>query len=124
MIRVEQQAKDDCLRACVASLFESHLSDVPNFVPLHMEKYPSELASWLGRFGMYPLFLHADLIEGGGPPGYSIMIGETRTGGHHAVVSLDGHEVWNPDPGGNRIKKVDQFLIFASKDPGRRRGEA
>lgn len=96
----------DCLTACLASIFELELDDVP---VRSMDGWLEEARAWV--LTRWDLHLETFAASHPGerlsrqlwkPSGYSILI--TMVGGlglgdlTHAVVALDGAVVHNPDP--------------------------
>lgn len=111
MIKVPQAGNYDCLSACVASLLEVAIEDVP--APTDDEVCSLEafqpfwrrLNQWLVvRYGLclYTFKPEADPI-GGNTEGYTIKVieGGFAPNGYqnqHAVVMLDNLVIWNPSP--------------------------
>jgi hypothetical protein len=110
---VRQIAKDECVRACVASLLELALEEVPKFDPV---EWMHDLGYWLKArgWGLVSVAFPEDLPEHL-PAGYTLgAIPTTRDwpeGWMHCVVCLDGKVVWDPVLGtlsnGQRAKQYD-----------------
>lgn len=98
MKEVEQVGSDDCFAACVASIFELPLSDIPNFVGDRGPQWFSGLLAWLEPRGYSALFVDFS-EECHRPRGYSILSAWSVRGPfNHAVVALNGKVVWDPSP--------------------------
>lgn len=99
----------DCARACVASIFELKLEDVPHFCEYDNgdgAQYLNNLRSWLRPRGMVPLFFSvpedhyeqtcADLVTAE-MDAYHLLGG--RAGEmQHVVVAQQGRRVHDPYP--------------------------
>ncbi len=135
MIPVYQSNTDpktgDCLAACVASVLELDLAEVPNFCGLHGDQWLAELASWLVRTRrMWALNLIAPpdqehpfiaMLDTFKP--YVIAGGETArsdaTGALHACVYRGGLLMHDPYPGGKGLTKVTDWTVILPLDPVR-----
>lgn len=101
----------DCLRACVASILELEVSEVPHF---HFDGHPSDavirqrldewlatrnLTSWCvgyhGHIGFDDLCV---IMETNNPGRNYILFGATDAGDPHAVVMRDGRLIHDPSP--------------------------
>lgn len=109
---VKQQHRDDCVAACVASVFSLPLDSVPRFNP---EAWGEELDKWLsGRgYGFINVSFTGEQKDGV-PRGYTIGAIPTRSsdlpdGWMHSVVCLDGMIIWDPllgeQPGTQRARE-------------------
>jgi len=92
----------DCFSACLASLFELPLSDVPNFFDLAGDddaKWWAAVRDWLRPRGFGVMFLslsdpaHLALFEG-----WQIVCGKSARGLDHATIWRDGKMVHDPHP--------------------------
>ena len=106
----------DCFRACVASILELTIDEVPNF-NTYLAWYDA-LQWFLGDYGLYALDLR--LISGASAKdflrGYYIVSGKSpRFDCLHAVVGRDGNIVHDPFPGGGGIRSVDTFTVFCKE---------
>ena len=98
MVPVEQSILappfGDCMRACVASILERSLDEVPN---PHGDNWWDEWNLWVGQFGLSFMNFPLDPSSDWRPPGY--WIGAVRCADQmHAVVMEGADMVWNPDP--------------------------
>lgn len=104
----------DCLRACVASILELDLLDVPHFVHEHTH---GEIAmmDWLATKGIECLRLqgHYEVQT------HVIYTGRSprSTHGRHAVVGLAGEIVHDPHPSRAGLKGLAEFtyLLFPAE---------
>ena len=115
----------DCLRACVASIFELPLEDVPHFVADPRTWLPA-LADWLS-----PMGLGIDYEEYGGAwekaprrlhEGHWIagVSSQRFPGGRHAVVMDFDRIAWDPSPTPRTVPYLfDAEKFFVVIDPVR-----
>lgn len=99
----ENGDRGDCQRACIASLLELDIADVPHFneeddaVLFH-----KSLNRFLRNYGLIHIetspvnFSQVALKEHA--PCYHMIYGESPRGNYHAVVALDGVIVHDPHP--------------------------
>jgi len=118
----------NCLAACIASICEVPLDDVP-------QPTREELAS-VEQWHLYLVRLHEGFLWARGvyllpvsyltntaqsvaPMGYSILTGRSpRTGGYHSVVCFDGEVVHDPHPQGKgELGEWHNWQVFVSLDP-------
>lgn len=93
----------DCFPACIASILEMDLAEVPNYQGEHWQHH---YHAWLAPLGLAFLTTNIPSEEliaswpGMVLPGYTILaVDSPRHPGHlHAVVALDGVVVWDPHP--------------------------
>jgi len=95
--------RGNCLSACIASIMEIDINDVPHF---HDEEdYHIALVDfiWSKDWDIYS--------EEDPPPGYAIASGPSprHEGVSHAVVVKDGELVHDPFPGGKGLKIVEDY---------------
>jgi hypothetical protein len=104
LIKVYQEVLDpedgDCFSACVASVLEIRLDEVPLFqTPTHPGFMP-----WLAERGLTAMMFDAaqsdkPAAEWLVPYGFSIAVGKSPSGLHgHAVVAFDGEYFHDPSP--------------------------
>ena len=108
----------DCLRACIASVLELPLADVPEYSD-DREMGP-RYSEWLGRFNLSLMCIRLD--PGNAiSPGYHLIEGLSRNGkDYHVAVGLDGKIVHDPDPTSRgKFKGGGNYWIFVSIDPAR-----
>lgn len=109
----------NCLTACVASLLDIPIAELPN----HQGE------DWLERWNEKLASYNAHLIEIADPeavqPGYSILSGLSPRGKWlHAVICLDGKMVHDPheDRTGIREGKRVDWMVLRPLDPSKLMG--
>jgi len=101
----------DCLRACIASIFEKDINDVPNF--MDADDWESAYHKYLASLGYYYLTFdikvmrkdHSNCV----PHGYHLIIGVSPRSPeddpyNHCVVGYNGKIVHDPVPEGEKGK--------------------
>lgn len=105
----------NCMSACLASLLELTLADVPNFSPKAKEPgaWHAAIQEWLETRGFEALFfpIEAGPVSRGErigtwtfearshvPKAYYVLGGVTPRGGNHSVVARGTEIVFDPDP--------------------------
>ena len=106
----------DCLRACIASVLELPLEDVPAYLKDDMGARYNE---WLQRFNLYLLCVRFD--PGIGPVGYHLIEGPSRNGkDSHVAVGLSGKIIHDPDPTSRgKFKGDGNYWVFVVIDPSK-----
>ena len=98
----------DCWRACVASILDLPLGDVPE---LESASDPYDtLSRWACLRGCYLLG-----FEPGNPPfGYSIAVGPSPRGKNrfHCCIAKDGEIVFDPHPDRTGLKEIHRFEVI------------
>lgn len=88
----------NCFAACVASLFELPLADVPHFCS--GESWWQRYTDWCVARDVFPVFLRVghELSHGRAPAGYTLVGGPSPRNPKvlHACVALDGVIVHDP----------------------------
>lgn len=87
--RIQDNVNGDCLAACIASILEVSIDDVPPIIVSEHGTWMTEIATWLAARG-YALVYVAN-IPPLSPKGYHIA-----SDGEHACVALDGVIVHDP----------------------------
>lgn len=113
----------DCMRACVASIFELSLEEVPNFNDPDSSYYAKNLEKWGSERGITAVNItltndDLDVIKNC----WVIAVGKSprdkNEEDRHAVVWYNGKVVHDPHPRGIGIKgKPEVYTIFILKDP-------
>jgi hypothetical protein len=97
----------NCFSACVASILDLNLVDVPYFMGAEEGKWPELFFAWLSERGLQPDYYgHPDWCVAESAPsrdipkGYSIMSGWSPRHANtlHSVVARDGVMVHDPNP--------------------------
>ena len=141
--QIQDPERFDCLRTCVASIFDLDRLEVPNFGYSTIEKgfgpssdeyavtQTTEINRWfLDRaIGPSTILLNEEgLPRPGSPWGICIAMGEGPRGLRHAIVwdahwwaegqnSQYGEMVHDPHPSGAGLLKVDSWICFAPLKP-------
>ncbi len=112
----------NCVQACIASIFELRLDQVPNFV--EAVDWAWALIQFCEHLGVHPVFIDRTKSDPGknvGRPGgwWSIVTGQSPRGDYlHAVVAFNGEIMHDPHPdGGGKIGDLVDEIIFVVKDP-------
>ena len=102
--------ESDCLRACVASILEMALDEVPNFV--EEDDWMDALARFVRPLGLQPIPLDpGKATDDWAPAGYYIAVGRTVKERYHAVVGYKGQAVHDPHPT-KRGLEAEEYCIF------------
>lgn len=103
----------DCMAACIASLLELDLDQVPN---PHTANWWDAWQAWLKQRGLY---LVEASIGDWTPPGYAILVGTSPRGDwQHACIVLNGEIVHDPHPDGGGVVTRTAYDLVVPYDPG------
>lgn len=120
----------DCVSACIASILEIKIDEVPNFAAMSREILPSGYSTWylemqafLSRRG----FAWVEMQLGPSTPMFPmpyvltcVMIGKTKAGVRHAVVgtveNTNMDMIWNPSTISD-IDAVDALCFLVPLNP-------
>ena len=98
----------NCLEACVASIMEVGIDEVPDF-PCGASWF-GKLEEWAALRGFECIYVPVHWpIQ---PVGYYIMNGPGRRGLRHSVVAHDGIMVHDPHPSGAGLLSVDSYVLL------------
>lgn len=113
-----QKRRVECMRACVASILELPYDSVPLIDPdaENVETFLEKWRQFVRRHGYDLLWIGSEALVHQ-PKGYSIGVGANKDGEDHAVVCLDGKEVFDPYLGGAPIEALYTFGYFVALDP-------
>ena len=112
----------NCFAACVASILELPISEVPNFV--EHKDWPIPFQEWLRNRGLF--YTNIDLeshskVFGLGIlcmfGGYSILSGLTERGTLHSVVGKGIDMIFDPHPSRKGLKETLRVGFFVPIDP-------
>lgn len=134
MIPVDQtlfgERKGNCFAACVASILELPLVEVPNFCVMHWDSdWFQPFSDWLRDRGCMPLCFafqaaaqrdnHLAIMKqmGNGVPW--IGGGPNPDGVMHATVWVDDRMVHDPNPSRRGITRLDDALFIIAAKPMR-----
>lgn len=105
----------NCLQACVASLFELELDQVPNFMTFKSDWW-DQLVEFCKPRGVYPLHVRFPEVEDTCQNLHGIYFAavETQRGLLHETIWKDGVMIHDPYPGGSVITRVEGYTVFVS----------
>lgn len=110
----------NCFAACVASILEASLDDVPHYMGKDwLQQWNAFLAP--RNLGLFCL----ELPEGTAPPGWSILSGlspRAKALGEdwmHAVVAFNGIVEHDPHPDGGGVLTHVDWIVFQAIDPAK-----
>jgi hypothetical protein len=107
----------DCMRACIASLLDLPIIDVPHFFEGGCESrvFDQRVAAFLSTHGLMEIQLDPSyaryVMRQRRQPCYHLMYGDTERGTYHAVVGLSGKMVHDPHPSKAGIIENGNMLI-------------
>ena len=87
-------AEGNCENACLASIFELNIDDIPKFSLKSDEAWNRDLDKWLRSRDLYRIIIKNNYLWV--PSGYSIGVVSSCAQYSHAVVCKDGKIVWDP----------------------------
>ena len=121
--RLSPDEGGNCHAACIASILECPLEDVPQLLPgdavsdAAWDEYRPRLNAWLRERNLIELYFSAGDWK---PTGYAIAgVKSVRFPGfEHAVVALNGEIVWDPHPGrADGCGELVGWSVFQVIDP-------
>lgn len=125
MIPVTQTSfgqQGNCFSACLASLFECDISEVPNFTECgeSPEEFWAAAKAWLFErgWGLVGIALNEEF----GPEqldGYLIVVGKSARGLDHATLWHQGQMIHDPHPDRSGILKPEACDLLYPLDPSR-----
>jgi hypothetical protein len=126
----------NCFAACLASLMEIPLDQVPSVMGMDPEVpawWPLHLDRWLSRYGLYGLYFvvqpsHIDIAALHGiytnnsndlvwPRGPCIALGRSPRGYPHAVVACDQVLLHDPHPSRLGLVSIDGYIVLIPFNP-------
>lgn len=110
---------DNCLQACIASVLELSIEDVPNFAATDRGngEYIQSLNNFLIKYNLQALsiwFGDWDDPANWTPAGYHLIYGISPRGLKHAVVGYQGEMVFDPHPSHSGLVKIENYTVFVS----------
>jgi hypothetical protein len=110
----------NCFSACVASLLEVPLEDVPQFMGDTLDDdstWYERFREWLAPRSLYPLCLK--LGSEWVPPGFHILSGRSprHATALHSVIALDARVVHDPHPSRAGLATRDDVIVLIPMDP-------
>lgn len=98
----------NCFAACVASMLEIPLEDVPNFYQDRPSGWWFDFENWLKDYGYFPIILSPKFVL----PVYYIVSGPASRGFSHAVIYFDGELVFDPYPDGSGVDPKHIYIFI------------
>jgi hypothetical protein len=108
----------NCFAACVASLLEIPVKNVPNFCHDHGDHWPLALKEWLAPLGLFPVVVNvppsddsatAFLMNDGAT---CIAGGKTASGADHACIHRGLKLLHDPCPGGEGLASIEDMTFL------------
>lgn len=101
----------NCLAACLASIFEVGITDIPEFEEMPASDWFQELVDWLRSKGRK---FHEIQAQEQTPKGIYIGVGQSPRNpkNTHAVVVKDGVMIHDPHPSGAGVKQMFSWWIL------------
>tara|TARA_Y100000310_G_scaffold42448_1_gene39742 strand:+ start:271 stop:690 length:420 start_codon:yes stop_codon:yes gene_type:complete len=114
-----ESEQGNCMAACLASIFELSLEDVPDFSGnIANGVWYGILSNWLAKRN---LALHFPALNSGAPPGIQIMEVKSTTLSNpddgHVVVIENGNVVHDPNPRAKAVGERISYWTFVVIDP-------
>lgn len=101
----------NCFQACVASLLELPICEVPHFCDCN--SWPMNFHRWLEARGLTSVqFSQQDLDGRSGFWGYHIIAGPSPRHGRHGVIGYNGEIVFDPHPSNEGLLPGDWAYTF------------
>lgn len=109
-----QGAGGNCVQACVASMLELAIEDVPHFLEIAPRPDHWELAfdDWLEMRGIISVRMQGHYIF----EGFYLATGATARGTRHMCVYRDGYLAHDPHPSKSGLLDVDCTRILVPAD--------
>lgn len=109
-------AEGNCTAACIASILELALDDIPDFGD---DPLCEKLSEWLRPMGLYAACVALDpKFPRWVPEGYHMLGGESPGGPHH-VVARGKDIVHDPNPNRAGLVTREDVILFIPIDPAR-----
>lgn len=105
----------NCMEACVASILEVGLGDVPDLSAAEDDEWRDVLADYLAEFDLEQMDVLVPQAQEAGviPTGFHIISGPSPRGDFdHAVVGLGGRMVHDPHPDQVGLAKEEIWTVF------------
>ena len=114
-------ARGNCMLACIASILECPLDDVPDIGAIHDSggSWPRALNDWLRPRGLAYIEVKTGSYVGQMPRTYHIIGGVSPRGfaDGHAVVGYAGQIVHDPHPSRAGLTSIEDYGFFVRLFP-------
>lgn len=108
----------NCLQACIASIFELPLDDVPHFVEFKSQWY-DKFNAFLAEHDLWPIELscdhHLPTDSYFKDAGYYLAGGKSPRGIMHSVVYHNGELAHDPHPKGGGLVEFVDITVFVKR---------
>ena len=108
----------NCLQACIASILNLPLSEVPNFMERPGDEWLQAMDEFLYKCGLQAVrIVPHDHFEA---HGFHLISGPSPRGDYwHSIVGFDGSPVHDPYPDGKcELVSEETWTLFVALDPG------
>lgn len=104
--------KGNCMQACLASVFELPLDQVPSFEMMERTEWRAAFDVWLNEQGysLVQQLAEPDIAE------YYLIIGDAPRGFLHCVVGKDGEMVHDPHPSQDGLLNHKKYWVFTANN--------
>jgi hypothetical protein len=110
----------DCMAACVASIFEVRLEQIPNFMENGAKDFNEKLDTWADAIGLRTIDMRLETSEDILRDCYVIAVGPSPRdpeNHNHSIVWYNGKMVHDPHPSRDGIVgEPEVFTVFIVKD--------
>jgi hypothetical protein len=121
---VKDAETGNCFAACIASILELDISEVPNFAAIPGDEWWTDFIQFMVDRGLQPIYWERPegmpASEWAPPelPGcYTILTGMGGRGVRHSCVGLSNEVVHDPLPEGDGKIELDEMIAFVAADP-------
>lgn len=101
------EERGDCFSACLASILELPLSEVPRFCEIDGSDWGDDIDDWLSRFDLFYVEIRiSEYFKASTLPrcGYYILCGDSPRERPHSVVGFKDTVYWDPHPDRTGLK--------------------
>lgn len=100
----------NCLQACLSSLLDMDIDEVPHFAAHRGPDWFDRMNDWLLSQGYWILTITA-WDNQFTPHGYCIANGTSPRGIKHSVIAKDGSIVFDPHPDNTGLREIDSYWL-------------
>jgi hypothetical protein len=108
---LENSERGNCLAACVASIFDLEIDDVPQFEEMTTKTWRKALEDFAAELG----YGVAQEVAQYQPQGHYLIIGRNAAGVRHACVGCDGAVVHDPHKERPGLASIEFVIYFPEK---------
>lgn len=103
----------NCFQACIASILELELNDVPHFCNgVNKQEFNANLLRWLLERNLYPVVFEGDWDYANFLHGYYIARCKVADDMSHSVICRNGKLIHDPHPNSKGLLPVQEVLIL------------